>query len=223
MDFEQIRNGIEDIANTILLIVIPLMAIIIARRILLEKKNTGEWNKIRVLIFSVFFCYIGVVTSTFILETSPIGVSPYGKYFLSHPMTILSLYVISLGLLVSLSNCLVAYANKWEPFYYTALFIFGSMFIFYFFTGFETWVMPYIYIAAIIGISFMFITGFRLKDNGALGIGIFFTIAFSSLILSTILNQSILSDILYIIHGIFGLYFALGKFQPFKEEDIKNE
>ena len=183
----------------------------------MEKKTTGEWNIIRVLMFCIFFFYLGVIISTFILETTPIGEGPYGKYFLTQPFTILSLYVISLGLMISISICLIAYANKWESLYYTSLFISVSMFIFFLLTGFEAWVMPYIYIAAIISILFMYITGFRLKDNGALGIGIFFSLAFSSLIISRFLLQSLVVDFIYIVHGIFGLFFALGKFKLFKE------
>ena len=74
--------------------------------------------------------------------------------------------------------------------------------------------MPYLYLAMIIGMSFLVITGLRLKDNGALGISIFFIIAIPILFL----GEHIVSQIFGIAHAIFGIYFSLGYFRPFKEE-----
>jgi hypothetical protein len=67
---------------------------------------------------------------------------------------------------------------------------------------------------AVFGLLFFYITGFRLKDNGSLGLGIFFTIAFASVIA----GENVVGDILTFLIAIMGMIIALGYFQPYKQE-----
>ena len=114
---------------------------------------------------------------------------------------------------------MVFYANQWESFYYMPFFFFGALTVLYIFTGFYIFLMPYIYITSIIGLTFIYITSFRLKDNGALGIGIFFTLAFMTLFTGDIPPTG---NILTLIYCVFGLFFAFGYFRPFKQKEVIN-
>ena len=118
--------------------------------------------------------------------------------------------------MVSLGLCLVFYANRLESLYYLSLFIFGGMIIFYYLTGFDAWLEFYIQIAAIISLVFIYFTGFRIKDNGALGLAVFFTLAFSTLII----EMTYVTQILILSYNIFVVILSLGYFRVFKEEVI---
>ena len=53
-----------------------------------------------------------------------------------------------------------------------------------------------------------------MKDNGALGIAIFFTLAFST----QFIHEALLSRIIIISYVAFIVIFSLGLFRPFKQE-----
>jgi hypothetical protein len=116
--------------------------------------------------------------------------------------------------MVSLGLSLVFYANRWEVFYFFSLFFFGGMVIFYYLTGFSAWIEWYIQITAIFSLGFMYLTSFRIKDNGTLGLAIFFTLAFSTLVL----DISMVNQIIIIVYNVLILIISLGFFKPFKEE-----
>ncbi|MFW9785032.1 MAG: hypothetical protein ACFFFB_22310 [Candidatus Heimdallarchaeota archaeon] len=188
---------------------IPLATLIVGRKVLREKKSTGQYNIIRLIIFGIFFCFAMMSVFEYLVELSWFSGEIFG-----YNISSINLYSILIGTMVSLGLSLVFYANRWEAFYYISIFIFSGMVIFYFLTGYSAWIEWYIQIAAVLCLAFMYFTSFRIKDNGTLGLTIFFTLAFSTLVL----ELSLINQIIIIIYNIFILILSLGFFKPFKEE-----
>jgi hypothetical protein len=126
----------------------------------------------------------------------------------------LNLYTFIIGFIATLGISLIAVANRWEVLYLTSLFFFGGMVILYLLTGYDAMIMPYIYISGILSVGFLYMTGFRVKDNGALGLAVFFTLAF----VTVIIEEGLITRLVVIVYDIFIIIFSLGFFKPFKEE-----
>ncbi|MHA1457065.1 MAG: hypothetical protein ACTSR5_13960, partial [Promethearchaeota archaeon] len=168
------------------------------------------YNPVRLLIFIVFSLFAVLSILEFFVE---MNISPVLNQLFGYNIETINLYSILIGTMASLGLTLAFYANRWEAFYYLTIFIFGGMIIFYYLTGFDAWVENYIIMTGVGSLIFMYLTGFRLKDNGALGIAIFFTLSFSTLLV----ESSMINQIVIITYDIFILIFSLGYFKPFKE------
>jgi hypothetical protein len=188
---------------------IPFATLILGRKVFKEKRTTGRFNYVRLIVFAIFTCFAVMSVLEYLVELSLFPSEIFG-----YNITSVNLYSILIGTMVSLGLCLVFYANRWEVFYFFPLFIFGGMVVFFYLTGFSAWIEWYIQITAIISLAFMYITSFRIRDNGTLGLAIFFTLAFSTLIL----DLSIVNQIIILVYNVFILIISLGLFKPFKEE-----
>ncbi|MFX1317026.1 MAG: hypothetical protein ACFE9T_14280, partial [Promethearchaeota archaeon] len=109
---------------------------------------------------------------------------------------------------------LICYINRWEALYYTAIFFYSGMTIFFLLTDYDEGLAYYTNIAGAIDILFLYFTGIRVKDNGALGLAIFFSLAFSTLFL----EDPLISRIINLGYIAFIVYFSLGFFKPLKQE-----
>jgi DNA modification methylase len=58
-----------------------------------------------------------------------------------------------------------------------------------------------------------------IKDNGAIGLSVFYTLAFASIIIETL----VIPQILNLGYIVFGVIFTLGFFKPFKEGNKEEE
>ncbi|MFX1497929.1 MAG: hypothetical protein ACFFBH_10405 [Promethearchaeota archaeon] len=192
-------------------ILIPLAAIIIGRKVLKEKKVTGKYNIVRTITFGVFSCFALMSVLEILVEFS---IFPFLNVIFGGGIETINLYSILIGTMVSLGLSLVFFANKLEAMYFFPFFVFGGMVIFYFLTGFDAMVEIYIQIAAIVSLVFIFFTAFRVKDNGALGLAILFTLAFSTLIISV----SFVTQIIILSYDVFTVILSLGYFKVFKQE-----
>lgn len=194
-------------------VIFPLITVVLLYRLIKEKKQ-GETNYIRLILLlifsSVFFLkvisFIGIETTLIPEEVVGIEANDF------------SIYNFGLGLSVSLGLVLAAYLNQVKSFYYTSLFIFFGLFLLFLYTGTSLILMPYIVVSGILGVLLQLYSGFKLRDNGALGIGIFFIIAFITTITQRIVNPiiGITDAILDLLYLAFGLVLALGYFTPFK-------
>jgi hypothetical protein len=206
-------SSITQLGYILNIIVIPLATIIVGRKLVKEKRTTGRYNAIRGLIFTIFFSFSILVILEFFVNSPvfnlPLLIELFGDGFESF-----GLNTLIIGIIASLGLTMVATANRWEFLYYTSLFIFGGMILLYIFTGFEALLTPYIYFAGGASIVFLYLTGFRVKDNGALALAIFFTIAFGTVIF----DNPMITPFGVIIYDIFILVFSLGLFKPFKKE-----
>ena len=128
-----------------------------------------------------------------------------------------SFYSFGLGLMITLALSMVSYINRWESLYFISFFIFAGMFIVFLLTEVIIFFLPYVFTGGVIAVVFLFATGFKLKDNSSLGLAIFATLVFPTLIA----EKTVVGQILSLIYPIFGLIFALGYFKLFKAEGVK--
>ncbi|TXT53690.1 MAG: membrane protein of unknown function [Promethearchaeota archaeon] len=210
-----ITISLELIGNILGLIVFPLIIIISARKIWNEKKESGAINIVRFILMCVFITFYILVILELLYENTPARPILEENSIWATSISDFSLRTLLIGILVSFAIGLVTYANQWETLFYSPIFFYGGMILLHFSTGF-TFLFPiYIYISAVIGLVFLYYTGIRLRDNGSLGLGILFTLQFTTIILTNIL----INEIINITSFVFALILGLGYFNPFTDGD----
>jgi hypothetical protein len=212
MDITKVDYVITQLGFYFNAILIPLATVLIGRKVLKEKKSTGKWNPIRIIIFGVFICFSAIGIIEFLTSVLPFELTLLNEFY-GGGLESFDFYGFLIGMMVTLGMTLIFYANRWESLYYSVLFFYGGMVILFLLTGFDIWLETYIMILGAISIGFLYLTAFRVKDNGALGLAIFFTIAFGTIIL----ENHWVTQISILIYSIFILIFSLGYFKPFKE------
>ncbi|MFX1501373.1 MAG: hypothetical protein ACFFDH_10475 [Promethearchaeota archaeon] len=212
MDIAQLDYVITQLGFYLNAILIPLATLILGRKLFKEKKATGKWNPIRTIIFGVFLCFSALGIIEFFISVLPFEL-PLLEELFGGGITEFNLYGFLIGTMVTLGMTMFFYANHWESLYYSALFFYGGMIILFLLTGFDIWLETYITILGATSIAFLYLTAFRVKDNGALGLAIFFTIAFGTIIA----ENHWVSQISILVYSVFILIFSLGYFKPFKE------
>lgn len=208
-------QGVQNIGYILSVIVIPLATIIIGRTLLKEKKSTGKLNDIRAIIFFIFFSFSNLVILEFLIQLQIYSSSLLGELF-GGSLDGFNIYSLVIGLIASLGLMLVAVANRWDFLHYASLFFFGGMILLYVFTGFYALFEPYIYFAGAASIVFLYLTAFRVKDNGALTLAIFFTLAFGTVIF----DVALITGFGVIIYNGVILIFSVGWFKPFKQQEV---
>jgi hypothetical protein len=203
------------IANFGSAIFIPLATLVLGRKLLKDKKATGRYNMVRSLIFLTFLDFsILALTEVIvkdILLRPPAIFDPYNATF--------GTYNILVAMMITIGLTLISYINRLEFMYYTPIVFFTGMYVFYLFTGFDGWIEDYITLGGAASIIFLFFTAIRVKDNGALGIAIFFTLAFST----QFSTDPLVSRIVIISYVVFIVFFSLGLFKPFKQGVVSKD
>jgi hypothetical protein len=198
--------------------VIPLATAIGGFKLVQEKRQAGKFNPIRMIIFLIFLSFSALGIIEFLVSVPPLELTLLDEWF-GGGIDNFDIYGFIIGTMVSLGVTMVFYAYRWESLYYFMGFIYGGMFIFYLLTGYDAWLETYITLGGLLGIIFLYFTAFRVKDNGALGLAIFFTIAFATLSIDfgvDVVNHWV-TQISILIYSVFILIFSLGLFKPFKE------
>jgi len=207
---ELFLSSLGIVANLSSAIFIPLATLILGRKLLKDKKETGKYNIIRLLIVITFLNFSILVVTEYLVRNTPLTTPFMDELFNAE----FGIYNTSVGIMVTLGLTLIFYINRWEILHFSAVFFFVGMFLLYLFTGFYAWLEDYTTIAGAASILFLFFTAIRMKDNGALGIAIFFTLAFST----QFIHEALLSRIVIISYVVFIVIFSLGLFRPFKQE-----
>ena len=219
MDINEIASNVRVFNHFFQLILVFLISIIVFIRIGKQKKETGQINYIRVYILAVFLSFLWICFWEFMFWEANIDGFISEELYGSSSFTF-SLYNIGLALIGTFSLSMVLYANQMEAFYFMPFFIFGGMVIFFMVTGLAPWLMFYVYFSSFVGLVFLYQTAFRFKDDGSLGLAIFFTIAFSTLFVKYIPNIADIGPFFVIVYCTFGVYFTLGYFHPFNTEEV---
>lgn len=211
MSFDEFRTILGATNNYLEAILMPIMTILIFIKLRREKRETGEINYVRAIIGIVFACFSWMVVWEFLYNRTPVQML-FTENIVTFSETSWSFYNIGLSLTVAFGLVIVMYINRRESLYYVPLFVVGGMWLYYIFTGYYEMMMYFIYIGALMAIFFLIYTGFKYKENGSLGLAIFFLLAVMVLLIdgavATFFNSA------YII---FGVIFSLGIFKPFKE------
>ena len=206
---------IELMANYLGIIIIPIMTIILGRKVILERRQIKKLNMIRFIIFCIFLTLSWMLIWEFIYESTPLGDVLNVELIIS--INTFSFYSFGLGLMITLAISMVSYTNRWESLYYISFFIFAGMFIVFLSTEISIFLLPYVFAGGVIAVVFLFATGFKFKDNSSLGLAIFATLIFPTLIA----EKTIVGQMLSLIYPIFGLIFALGYFKLFKAKVVE--
>ncbi len=206
---------IELVANYLGIIIIPIMTIILGRKVILERRQIKKLNMIRFIIFCIFLSLSWLLIWEFLYESTPLSDVLNAELIIS--ITTFSFYSFGLGLMITLAISMVSYINRWESLYYISFFIFAGMFIVFLLTEIAVFLLPYVFTGGVIAVVFLFATGFKLKDNSSLGLAIFATLLFPTLIA----EKTIFGQILSLVYPIFGLIFALGYFKLYKIEVVE--
>ena len=207
---------IELVANYLGIIIIPIMTIILGRKVFLERRQIKKFNMIRFIIFCIFLTISWMLIWEFLYETTPLGGVLNAELVIS--INMFSFYSFGLGLMITLALVMVTYTNRWESLYYVPFFIFAGMFIVFLLTEIAIFLIPYVFAGGVIAIVFLIATAFRLKDNSSLGLAIFATLIFPTLMIA---ENTIVIQIFRITYPIFGILFALGYFKLFKAGVVK--
>jgi len=208
------------VANYLGIIIIPIMTIILGRKVILERRQIKKLNMIRFIIFCIFLTLSWLLIWEFLYESTPLSDVLNAELIIS--INTFSFYSFGLGLMITLAISMVSYTNRWESLYYISFFIFAGMFFVFLggITEITIFLLPYVFTGGVIAVVFLFATGFKLKDNSSLGLAIFATLVFPTLIA----EKTIVGQILSLAYPIFGLIFALGYFKLFKVKVVeKNE
>jgi hypothetical protein len=195
------------------LIIIPIAALFVGIKLYRERKANGKFNYVRMTIFSIFASFSVLVIFEFLVNV-PVEKSPFLVQIFGTGFEGFNLYTFLIGLIASLGLTLISVANKWGSMYYASLFFYGGMVILFFLTGFDEFLMPYVYISGGASIVFLYLTAFRIRDNGALALAIFFTIAFGSVAI----DIEIVTRISVLLYEVVLIIYSLGFFKPFKQE-----
>ncbi|TFF89244.1 MAG: hypothetical protein EU549_01295 [Promethearchaeota archaeon] len=198
------------------IIVIPLLTFILSFKAVKQRKTTGKWSYIRLLVIGGLFAFSWITIWKFLFDETSINII-ISKELYGIDAPGFSLYNIGLLLLVTFGLTIVFYGNGLESMYYAPFLIFFGMLAFHLVTGFSAWLRIYTYIIGFISLIFLYFTGLRIRDNGSLGLAIIFTLAIAALLLRGIDGSFILRTILNLGYNIFGLVFAAGYFKPFKK------
>ena len=206
---------VELIANYLGIIIIPIMTIILGRKVILERKQIKKLNVIRFFIFCIFLTLSWLLLWEFLYESTPLSDVLNADLIIS--INTFSFFSFGLGLMITLAISMVSYTNRWESLYYMPFFIYLGMFIVFLLTEIAIFLLPYVFTGGVIAVVFLFGTGFKLRDNSSLGLAIFATLVFPTLIA----EKTIVGQMLSLAYPIFGLIFALGYFKLFKTEVVK--
>ena len=198
-------------------ILIPLATIILGKRLIQDRKSTGQWNYIRLIIFVNFLCFSIFSIIDYFFSVSPLSSQYLYDTFYREGFGGLKNFLI--GVMVSIGLTLVFYINRREALYYLSFYFYGGMCVFYLLTGFDGWLDIYIKVVGVISIVFLYFTSIKVRDDGGLGLAIFFTLSFSVILIEILL----IKRILVFSYVVFIVFFSLGYFKPFKQEVKSND
>jgi len=206
---------VEVVANYLGIIVIPLMTIILGQKVFRERRQINKFNMIRFINFCIFLTLSWLLVWEFLYESTPLGEVLNPELIIS--INTFSLYSFGFGFMITLALAMVTYTNRWESLYFISFFIFAGMFVVFLLTEIAIFLLPYIFTGGVISVVFLYATGFRLRDNSSLGLAIFATLLFPTLVA----EKTIVGQILSLAYPIFGIIFALGYFKLFKQKGVE--
>ncbi len=203
-----LMSAMMPIANLLRVFVPIFVVVYLSTKAIREKRESGQWNIPRLLILGMFasivwVCIWGVLGLA--LPTVFGWVDVYGS-----GMTIVN---AGMAIITAFGLSFMAYVNRIKALYYAGFFFFGGMVLLWGLTGNDEILMWFTRIVGPATIAFLIITGFRLKDNGSLGIGI----SLAVMIIAAIWRGNVYAMASNIIGFLFLLVFALGGFKPFKQ------
>lgn len=200
------------ITNLLGVVAIIIMIITIVIKLIDHHNKTNNWDIIRILMITWFLGILYFNTWEFLYySTSLQAIIP--PSWIDTDYSTIVVQSLSVPIVIVCGLYIVGYANKWVILKIVPIIYFAIVILLIVTINFNLLYLPSMLIGYLAVLGFLLFTGFKLKDNGALGLAIFF-------ILTTFvgITDSYVKFILGIIAYGFGIYFALGYFKPLKSK-----
>ncbi|MFX1316709.1 MAG: hypothetical protein ACFE9T_12665, partial [Promethearchaeota archaeon] len=107
------------ISNILSAIFIPMSTIILGYKLVKERKSTGDYNIVRLIVFSTFLTFSLNEIIGFFVNYIPSWEKMWNANF--------GFSNFFIGLMVTFGLTLICYINRWEALYYTAIFFYSGM------------------------------------------------------------------------------------------------
>ena len=207
-----LEEGLSFFTNLLGVVAIVIMIITMVIKLNNYHKKTNAWDIIRILMIIWFLGILYFNTWEFLYYNTPLGnVIPISFMDIDYSTIVVQSFSVPVVIVCGLY--IVGHANNWILLKIIPAIYFVVVILLIYLINFTVLYFPSMLIGYLAVLVFLLYTGFKLKDNGALGLAIFF-------ILTTFVgvSESYIKAILGIIAYCYGVYFALGYFKPFKAE-----
>lgn len=209
-----IEATLQLIQDTLLVLVPMVMLGSILVRIRSDIRTKGGTSKVKFLIMVAFILeiYSGIINLPIIRG----GLIPETFY----PSTDegIGLGSAQTGAVVVLGMVLVFYLFGWERLLYMPIYLYGAIIFYFLISGLDDIFPVFVYAGGIFALVMLYIASFKMRENNALGLTVFYTISFGDIIISPMMAEGALFPYFYsFILYTFGIIYALGLFKPFKE------
>ncbi len=204
--------GLSFFTNLLGVVAIIIMVITMFIKLKDYHDKTNDWDIIRILMIVWFLGILYFNIWEFLYYNTPLhNVIPI--YWMDIDYSTIVVQSLSVPVVIVCGLYIVGHANKWVFLKIAPVIYFIIVILLIFLVDFTVLYLPSMLIGYLAVLVFLLYTGFKLKDNGALGLALFF-------ILTTFVgvSESYLKFILGIIAYCYGMFFALGYFRPFKLE-----
>lgn len=194
-----------------------IMILLYVRRMINEHKRLGKVTAVKKIVLIAFFIELcsGFMNLIFIANWLP-AVPPF---YVNSSGDGIALDTITTGLTVTIGISFVFYLFNFERLFYTPFYAMLAIIFYYFVSGGHSELFPYyVYIGGVGALLLLYIASFRLHDNYAIGLAIFYTIAFLEVVLLMLGldGNSIIVAVAEFCAYAFGIIYATGVFKPFK-------
>jgi hypothetical protein len=209
-----LEAGLSFFTNLLGVVAIVIMVITLVIKLTDYHKKTNTWDIIRILMIIWFLGILYFNTWEFLYYNTPLGnVIPISFMDIDYSTIVVQSFSVPVVIVCGLY--IVGHANDWTLLKIIPAIYFVIVILLIFLIDFTILYLPSMLLGYLAVLVFLLYTGFKLKDNGALGLAIFF-------ILTTFVgvSESYIKAILGIIAYCYGVYFALGYFKPFKAEAV---
>jgi hypothetical protein len=209
-----LEAGLSFFTNLLGVVAIVIMIITMVIKLTNYHKKTNSWDIIRILMIIWFLGILYFNTWEFLYYNTPLGnVIPIEFMDIDYSTIVVQSFSVPVVIVCGLY--IVGHANNWIYLKIVPAVYFIVVILLIYLANFTLLYLPSMLIGYLAVLVFLLYTGFKLKDNGALGLAIFF-------ILTTFVgvSEAYIKAILGIIAYCYGVYFALGFFKPFKAEAL---
>jgi hypothetical protein len=208
----------EIIKDYLMVIIIPIMLASHGRRMFIDKRERGVVTVVKKIVFVAFVIQF---MSGFINILFDYGVLPRtAPLYISSSNEGLALNTLTTALTVTVGLYFVFFLFNMERLLYTPFYAMGAIILYLFASGGHSEIYPYyMYIGGIAALVLIFAASFRLRDDYALGLAIFYAFSFLDIIfyMFNLTTSLVPAASLLVATYVFALIFAFGYFKPFEK------
>lgn len=166
----------------------------------------GFWNWSRTMIVISNFSNLYTTTARLIYNLTGFPSIPNYIDATTSPASIIDIIRV---LMVVTGMMFVFYINEWDVVLFLPVYIYIGGIIFYIATGIGWFFETYLIFGGLFTLIMVYEAGFRVRDDDALGLGVYYSFEFAAFLLPSVL-------MIQIVTPLFGIIYAVGLFKPFE-------